>query len=67
MFGGYPVRDAGVADLLLGAHDSLRDGRLLDQVGAGDLRYFEAAEQTEREGGPRVGSERRVAAGEDES
>ncbi len=57
---------AGVADLLLGAHDPLGDGRLRHQVGPGDLRHLEPAEQAQGEGGLRERRERRVAAGEDQ-
>ena len=64
---GHPVGDAGVADLLLGPHDALRDGRLGRDVGAGDLGHLQPAEQAEGERGLGERRERRVAAGEDQS
>ncbi len=60
------VGNAGVADLAFGAYQSLRQGRLRKQEGAGDLRCGEAAERSQREGHARLGRKRRVATGEDQ-
>ena len=51
----------------LRAHDPLRDRRLRDQVGAGDLPGRQAGEQAQGERDPRVGREHGVAGREDEA
>ncbi len=60
------VRDAGVADLPLGAHESLRHRRLLDKERPRDLAGLEAGDRAQGERDLRVRGECRVAAGEDQ-
>ena len=62
--GRHPVRDRRGGDLLLRPGDPRRHRRLRHHEGAGDLRRGQAAEQPERQRDPRLGGERRVAAGE---
>ena len=59
-------RDAGVADLVLGAGQALAHRLERDQESAGDLVGREAAERAQREPDLRIERERRVAAGEDQ-
>ena len=59
-----PVRGVVVAELALGPHDALGDGRLGRDERAGDLRSVEPAQQPQRERDLRVGRQRRVAAQE---
>ena len=61
------VGDAGRRDLLLGSGDPGLHGGLADQEGGGDLHRAEPADQAEGQGGPRLGSQSRMAAGEDQS
>ena len=58
--------DAGIPNLALRAHDPLRDGRLGDQQGRGDLVGRQAAHQAQRERDLRLGCQRRVTAEQDE-
>ena len=60
------IRDLGVLDLALGPHEPLRHGRLGHEERSRDLARLEPAEQAEGERHLRLGSEGRVAAGEDE-
>ncbi len=62
----HPVRDAGVADLVLGAHQPLGHRRLGHQERPGDLGGGQPAQQTQRQGHLRGGGQRRVTAGEDQ-
>ena len=64
--GRHDVRDARVADLPLRPHEPLLHRRLGGEEGAGDLRRAQAAQRAERQRDPRLGRERRVAAGEDQ-
>ena len=64
---GHRVRDAGVANLGLGAHEPLCHRRGRHQEGARDLVRLEAAECAQREGDLGFEGQRRVAAGEDEA
>ena len=61
------IRDAGGADLALGADESLRERRLGEQEGTGDLGRGQAAQRPEGQGHPGVHRECRVTAREDES
>jgi hypothetical protein len=63
---GHPVRDAGVADLALGAHQPLRHRRLGHRERARDRRGRQPADQPQRQRHLRGGCQRRVAAGEDQ-
>ena len=65
--GGHPVRDVGVADLLLGPHDALGHRRLGHEEGVGDLGRLEPAEQAQRERDLGRRGQRRVAAREDQA
>jgi hypothetical protein len=65
-FGRDGERDAGVADLVLGARQALAHRLERDEEGAGDLFGGETAERAQREPDLRVERERRVAAGEDQ-
>ena len=58
--------DAGVADLPLRADEPLRHRRLGDEERVRDLRRRQAGDLPQRQRDPRLGGERRVAAGEDE-
>ena len=58
-------RHAGLRQRALGAHDALRDGRLGDEEGAGDLLGGQAAEQPQRQRDARLGRKHRMAGGED--
>src|SRR5688572_22141948 len=60
-------RDAGVADLGLGAHQPLRHRRLRHEERVRDLGGGQAAEQAQRQRHLGGRGERRVAAGEDQS
>jgi hypothetical protein len=60
------VRNAGVADLLLGPHQALRHGLLADQERASHGLGGEAADRAQRQRDARLDVERRVAAGEDQ-
>jgi len=64
---GHLIRNAGVADLSLGTHDPLRDGRGRREEGARDLFGGEAAHLAQREGHARVGRQGRMTAREDQS
>ena len=59
-------RHAGLAEGPLGPDDALRDRRLRDQVGAGDLGRTQPAEQAERERHPGRDGQHGVARGEDQ-
>src|SRR5579859_5738030 len=59
-------RNARVANLSLGPHEPLREGRLGDDERLRDLGRRQAADEAECQGNLRVGGERRVAAGEDQ-
>ncbi len=59
-------RDTGFGERPLGPHDPLRDGRLRDEEGAGDLVRRQAAEEAERERDTRFRGQDRVAGDEDE-
>ena len=61
---GHAVGDPGVGDLALRAHQPLRHRGLGDEERARDLRHRQAAERAQRQRHPRLGGERRVAAGE---
>jgi hypothetical protein len=50
-----------------GAHDALGDGRLRDEVGAGDLDGGQPAEQPQGESDAGLGGQHGMAGGEDES
>ena len=63
----HAVRDLGVADLLLRAHEALGHRRLGNEERPGDVRRLEPAEQPQRERDLRARGERRVTAGEDEA
>ena len=63
----HAVRDAGVADLVLGAHEALGHRRLGHQKGAGDLGRRESDHGTQRQRDLRVEREGRMAAGEHEA
>ena len=65
--GRHLVGDPGVANLLLGPHQALRQRRLRDQEGPGDLRRRQAAQRAEGQRDARLRGERGVAAGEDQS
>ena len=67
MVGRHSERDPRVADLPLRADEPLRQRRLGEQEGAGDLGRLQAADEAKRERHLRVRGERRVAAGEDEA
>ena len=58
------VRNPGVEDLALGAHQPLRRGRLRLEKGARDLPRRQAAERSQRQRHLRRLGDRRVAAGE---
>ena len=45
----HDVGDVGVADLVLGAHQPLREGRLRHQEGARDLGRAQPAQQAQRQ------------------
>ena len=60
------IGNAGLADLVLGAHDALRHGRRGHQIGAGDFLGGEVAHFPQGQRHPGVGGQRRVAAGEDQ-
>src|SRR5690606_31748972 len=62
----HAVRDAGRADLVLRAHDALRERGWRGEKGARDLLRGEPADLAQREGDLRIGGERRMAAGEDQ-
>ena len=66
MRGRHPVRDAGVADLVLRAHEPLRHRRLRHQERASDLGGGQPGERAQRQRDLRVDRERRVAAREDQ-
>ena len=66
MLGRHAERDAGVADLPLGADEALGERRLRDEERARDLRRLEAADQAQRQRDLRLRRERRVAAREDQ-
>ena len=63
---GDGVRDAGVADLGLGADEPLGHRRGRHEEGPSDLVRLQAAQRAEREGDLRLGGQCRVAAGEDQ-
>ena len=58
-------RNARLDDLALGAHQPLRQSRLLNQEGAGDLGHRKSANEAQSERRPRVGRHGGVAANED--
>ncbi len=60
----HAVGNARVADLALGADQSLGHGRLGDQERAGDLGGGQAAKQPQRQRGPGLQGKRRMTAGE---
>ena len=60
-------RDPGFEDLALGAHDALRERRLADDEGAGQLRRVETGDRLQRQRDPRLDRQRRVAAGEQQA
>ncbi len=60
------VRDAGVADLVLGPHQSLRHGRLGHEERACDLGSRQPGERAQRERDLRLDRQRRMAAREDQ-
>ena len=61
------VRDAGVADLALGADQPLGERRLGHEERPRDLGRGQAAQRPQRQGDPGVHRQRRVAAGEDQA
>ena len=63
---GHLEGDLGVGQGLLGPHDALGDRRLGHQVGAGDLRGGQAAEQAQGQRHPGRDAQDRVAGGEDQ-
>ena len=65
--GRHPVRDAGVADLALGPHETLGHRRLGDEEGTGDLGRRQSCERPQCESDLRVHRQRRVTAGEDQA
>ena len=65
--GWHPVRDAGVADLLLGPNQPLGERRLGDQECPGDLGGGQPTEGAQRERDLGLDRQGRVAAGEDEA
>ena len=58
--------DAGAAHFSLGAHEPLRHRRLCDEERPRDLRRRQAGDLAQGQRHPRLGSERRVTAREDE-
>ena len=60
------VRDARIADLVLGPDQPLGHGRLRDQERAGDLRGGQPGQCAQGQRHPGVQRERRMAAGEDQ-
>ena len=65
--GRHPERDARHGDLLLGASDAGRHGRLADQERPGDLGGGEPAEQPESQRHLGIAADRRVTAREHEA
>ena len=66
MVGRHPKGDRRVADLSLRANEALRHRRERHDEGSRDLLGGEPPQRAKREGHLRLGSERRVAAGEHE-
>ena len=66
VLGRHAQGDAGIADLPLGANEPLRECRLGDEEGAGDLRRLEPADEAQRQRHLCLRRKRRVAAGEDQ-
>ena len=64
---GHAVRNAGVADFALGAHQPLGHRGLRDEKRPRDLVRFEAAQRPERQRDLRLRRQRRVAAREDQA
>ncbi len=64
--GRYAIGDPGGPNLALGPDQALRQGRLGEQEGAGDLRGREAAQGAQRERDASIHGERGVTAREDE-
>jgi hypothetical protein len=64
---GPPAIEIRIADLSLGTHQPLGECRFGHQEGARDLRRPQSTQQSEGEGDLRVGRQRRMAAGEDQS
>ncbi len=63
---GHLVRDARVADLVLGPDQPLGHGRLRDQERPGDLRGGQPGQRAQGERDPGIQRQRRVTAGEDQ-
>ena len=63
---GTRIRNAGVANLALGAHQPLRHRRRGHEKRARDLVRLEAAQRAQRQRDLRLERQRRVAAGEDQ-
>ncbi len=61
------IWDVGGANLVLGANEALRHGRLRHQQGAGDLRRLQPCDQSKCQRHLRLGAECRMAAREDQS
>ena len=64
---GHGVRNAGVADLALGAHQALGHRRRRHQKRARDLVGLQAAQRAQRQRDLRLERKRRMAAGEDQA